>query len=84
MNPIEHAVDDFGRAIIDRDNLPLTLHELSQALTKDSDSLDIDTIGNHVDSVLRPLEALVLPGVAILDFSDRVALETVQLNSSMQ
>ena len=44
MDPIEYAFDDFGRAIIDRDNLPLTLHELAQALTKDSDALDIDTI----------------------------------------
>ena len=58
MDPIEHALDDFGRAIINRDNLPLTLHELAQALTKDSDALDIDTIGNLVDSVLRPLDAL--------------------------
>ena len=71
-------MDDVGRAIIDRDNLPLTLHGLAQALTTDSDTTDIDTIGNLVDSVLRPLEALVLPGVAILDFGDRVALETVQ------
>ena len=66
---------DFGRGIIDMDNLPLTLHELAQALTKDSDALHIDTIGNLVDSVLRPLEALVLPGVAILhvlDAGDRV------------
>ena len=58
MDPIEHALDDFGRAIINRDNLPLTLHELAQALTTDSDALDIDTIGrpNLVDSVLRPLD----------------------------
>ena len=57
------------------DNLPLTLHELAQALTKDSDALDIDTIGSrvHVDSVLRPLDALVLPGVVIIDFGNRVA-----------
>ena len=41
MDPIEHALDDFGRAIINRDNLPLTLHELAQAPTKDSDALDI-------------------------------------------
>ena len=67
MDLIEHALDDFGRVIIDRDNLPLTLHELAQSLTKDSDALDIDTTGNLVDSVLRPLEAPVLPGVAILD-----------------
>ena len=40
MDPIEHALDDFGRAIINRDNLPLTVHELAQALTKDSDALD--------------------------------------------
>ena len=52
MDPIEHALDDFGRAIINRDNLPLTLHELAQAPTKDSDALDIETIGNLVDSVL--------------------------------
>ena len=76
-------MDDFGRAIIERDNLTLTLHELSQALTKDSDALDIDTIGNLVDNVLRPVEALVLPRVVILEFGDRVALETVQLNISM-
>ena len=63
--------------IINRDNLPLTLHELSQALTKDSDALDIDTIGNLADSVLRHLDDLV-PGVAILDFGDRAAFETVQ------
>ena len=49
---IEHALDDFGRAIINRDNLPLILHELAQAPTKDSDALDIETIGNLVDSVL--------------------------------
>ena len=52
MDPIEHALDDFSRAIISRDNLPLTLHELAQAPTKDSDALDIETIGNLVDSVL--------------------------------
>ena len=52
MDPIEHALDDFGHAIIDRDNLPLTLHELAQAPIKDSDALDIETIGNLVDSVL--------------------------------
>ena len=27
MDPIEHALDDFGHAIINRDNLPLTVHE---------------------------------------------------------
>ena len=52
MDPIENALDDFGRAIINRDNLPLTVHELAQAPTKDSDTLDIETIGNLVDSVL--------------------------------
>ena len=64
MDPIEHALDDFGvgRAIINRDNLPLTLHELAQAPTKDSDALDIETIGNLVDSVLRPLDDLVRQG----------------------
>ena len=46
---IEHALDDFGRVIINRDNLPLTLHELAQAPIKDLDALDID---NLVDSVL--------------------------------
>ena len=51
MDPIEHALDDFGRAIINRDNLPLTLHELAQAPTKDSDALDIETIGNLVDTL---------------------------------
>ena len=51
-DPIEHALDDFGRAIINRDNLPLTLHELAQAPTKDLDALDIETIGNLVDSFL--------------------------------
>ena len=61
MDPIEHALDDFSRAIISRDNLPLTLHELAQASTKDSDALDIETIGNLVDSVLWPLEDLVRP-----------------------
>ena len=66
---IEHALDDFGRAIINRDNLPLTLHW---------------NIGNLVDSVLWPLDDLVRPGVAILDFGDRVAFETVQLNIRMQ
>ena len=35
MDPIEHALDDFGgRAIINRDNIPLTVHELAQAPTK--------------------------------------------------
>ena len=51
--------------------------ELAQAPTKDSDALDVDTIGNLVD--------IVRPGVAILDFGDRyVAFETVQLNIRMQ
>ena len=80
MDPIEHALDDFVRAIINRDNLLLTLYELAQAPTKDLDALDIETIGNIVDSVLWPLDDLVLPGVSILDFGDRVAFETVQLN----
>ena len=71
-------------AIINRDNLPVTLHGLAQAPTKDSDALDIETIGNRVDSVLWPLVDLVLPRVAILDFGDRVAFETVQLNIRMQ
>ena len=55
-------------------------------ITLITDALDIDFrhIGNIVDSVLRPLDALVLPGVAIFDFGDSVALETVQLNISMQ
>ena len=75
----------FGRAIINRDNLPLTLHELAQAPTKDSDALDIQNhIGNPVDSVLWPLDDLVRPGVAILDFGDKVAFETVHLNIRMQ
>ena len=52
MDPIEHALGDFGRAIINRDNPPLTLHDLAQAPTKDLDALDIETIGNLVDSVL--------------------------------
>ena len=30
MDPIEHALDDIGRTIINIDNLPLTLHELAQ------------------------------------------------------
>ena len=86
MDPVEHALDDFGRAIINRDNLPLTVHELAQAQapTKDSGALDIETIGNLVDSVLWPLDDLVRPGVAILDFGDRVAFETIQLNIRMQ
>ena len=83
MDHIEHALDDFGRAIINRDNLPLTLHELAQAPTKNSDALDIETIGNLVDSVLWALDDLVRPRVAILDFGDRVAFETVQLNVTM-
>ena len=82
MHPIEHASDDFGHAIINRDNLPLNLHELAQAPTKDSDALDIETIGNLEDSVLRPLDDLVRPGVDILDF--RVAFQTVQLNIATQ
>ena len=41
MDPIEHNLDDFGNAIINWGNLPLTLHEIAQALTKDSDTLDI-------------------------------------------
>ena len=76
MDPIEHALDDFSRAIVNRDNLPLTLHELAEAPTKDSDALDIETIGNLVDRVLWPLDDLVRPGVAILDFG--VAFGTVQ------
>ena len=59
---IEHAFDDFSRAIISRDNLPLTLHELAQGSTKDSDALDIETIGNLVDSVLSPPNDIVRPG----------------------
>ena len=78
MDHIEHALDDFGRAIINRTNLPLTLHELAQALTIDSDALDIETIGNLVDSVLWPLDDLVRPGVTILDFGDR--LQSKQYN----
>ena len=84
MDPIEHALDDFGRAIINRDNLPLTLHELAEAPTKDSDALYIETIGNLEDRVLWPLDDLVRPGVAILDFGERVAFETVQVNIRMQ
>ena len=49
MDNIEHALDEFGRTIINRDNLPLTLHELAQVPTKDSDALDIETIGNLVN-----------------------------------
>ena len=82
LDPIKHALDDCGRAIIDKDNLTLTLHVLAQALTKESEALHIDTIGNIVDSVLRPLDALVLPRVAMLDFGDRATFETVQLNTS--
>ena len=52
MDPIEHALHDFGGAIITRDNLPLTLHELAQAPTKHLDALDIETIGNLVGNVL--------------------------------
>ena len=51
MDPIEHALDDFVRAIIIKDNLPQTLHELAQAPTKDLDALDIETIGNIVGRV---------------------------------
>ena len=80
MDPIEHTVDESGSAIIDIDNLPLTLHELSQALTKDSYALDIETIGHLVGSGLRPFKALFMRGVAILDFGDRVAFETIQFN----
>ena len=60
--------------MINSDNLRLTVHELSQAPTKNSDALDIETIGNLVDSVLWPLDDLVRSGVAILDFGDRVAV----------
>ena len=84
MDLIEHALDDFGRVIINRDNLPLNLHELAQAPTKDSDALDIETIGNLVDSVLWHLDDLVRQGVAILNFGDKVAFETVQLNIRIQ
>ena len=83
MDPIEHALDDFGRAIITRDNLPLTVHELAQVPNKDSDAMDIETIGNLLDSVMLPLDDL-MPGVAILNFGDRMAFETVQLNITMQ
>ena len=84
MDPIEHALDDFGRAIINSDILPLILHELAQAPTKDSDVLDIEAIGNIVYSVLCSLDDLVRPGVAVLDFGDRVAFEKVQLNIRTQ
>ena len=84
MDPIEHALEDFGRAIINRDNFPLTVHELAEAPTKDSDALDIKTMGNLMDNVLRTVDDLVLPGVARLDFGDRVAFQTVQLNLTMQ
>ena len=57
---------------------------VAQAPTKDSDALDIETICNIVDSVLWPLDDLVRQGVTILDFGDRVAFETVQLNIRMQ
>ena len=64
MDPTEHALDDFGHAIINRGQFPLTLRELAQAPTKDSNALDIETRVNLVDSVLRPLDDLVRPGVA--------------------
>ena len=54
---LPHQGRTYGNNI--RDNLPLTLHELAQAPTKDSDALDIETIGNLEDSVLRPLDDLV-------------------------
>ena len=51
MDHIGNALNDLGRAIINRDNLLLTLHELAQASTKNVDDLDIETIGNLVVSV---------------------------------
>ena len=57
-----------------------TIHELAQAPTKDSDALDIEIIGNLVDSVLWPLDDLIRSGLAILDFGEIEAFETVQLN----
>ena len=32
MDPTEHTLDDFGRAIIDRDNLPVTLYRSKPAV----------------------------------------------------
>ena len=78
------TTDKLICAIINRDNLPLTLHEFAQAPTENSDALDIETICNLLDSVLWPLDDIVRPRVDILDFSDRVALETVQVNIRMQ
>ena len=62
----------------------LHLHKLAQAATKDSDALDVETIGDLVDTVLRPLDDLFRPGVTMLDFGDRVVFGTLQLNITMQ
>ena len=83
MDPIEHALDDFGRAIINRDNLPLTLHELAKAPTKDSDALDIETTGNLVDMFCDLLMTLFGQGWPYLILVT-VAFETVKLNITIQ
>ena len=71
-------------AIINLDNLPLSLHELAQVPTKDSDALDIETITYLWTVFCDLLMTLFGQGVAILDFGDTVAFERVQLNIRMQ
>ena len=53
-DPIEYALDEFRRAMIDRDNFPLAVHALAQALNKESDTVHIDTMGNIVRDLLTP------------------------------
>ena len=81
---IEHALDDFGRAIINKENLPLILHELAQAPTKYLDALDIEIIGNLMDSTVLCDLTLFSQGWLYLIWVTKVAFETVHLNIGMQ
>ena len=48
MNPIGHAWDALGRAINERDNIPLNLQELAKAPTDERDALPIEGINKYV------------------------------------
>ncbi|KAM7402085.1 hypothetical protein PAMP_017355 [Pampus punctatissimus] len=51
MNPIEIACDALGRALNERDNIPQSLQNLAQYLTKEWYTLLIDNINKLVDSM---------------------------------
>ncbi|XP_064617029.1 uncharacterized protein LOC135481028 [Liolophura sinensis] len=58
-SPIEHAWDQHGGTIKDRDNAPQTLQELAQALREEWDAMHVDVINNLVDSMPRRLLAFI-------------------------